>query len=298
MPNRLKEYFRYLPPGPQERQWGLYVTGAGYQLTDPEEHYPPPGHPITHNFSWDRGRVLDQYGIVYLVQGEGEFDSKQTGLCHLNVGDAIIIFPGFWHRYRPVKKIGWKEYWVLFQGEDAERMQQRGFITPEKPILRAGLADTIIDPFLHILDGIRAEPVGFQQMIAASTMQIIAATLGAVRKQEMGSHIFEKIKQAKALLEQDLRELPLMENIAEELQMSRAQFFRVFRKHTGLTPYQYHLELKLNRARQMLCDSEFSVEQIARILGFKNVCHFSKLFKNKVGMAPTPWRMNRHIQDS
>jgi len=127
-------------------------------------------------------------------------------------------------------------------------------------------------------------------VIAAGTMQIIAAMLGAARKHEAGSHIHDQVRRAKAMLEEDVVGLPLMEGIAAELGMSRAHFFRIFKEHTGLTPYQYHLELKLNRARQMLRNSDLAVKQIARLLGFSNVYHFSKFFKNKTGLAPTPWR--------
>lgn len=290
MPNRLKEYFRYLPPGPRDRQWGLYATGAGYQPVPAGNHYPPKGHPASHSFAWERGRVLDQFGVVYLVNGEGEFDSKASGSCHLKKGDAFLVFPGVWHRYRPITAVGWEVYWVHFQGEDAQRMQERGFISPEDPVLNVGLDDAVLDPFIHLLDWLRTEPAGFQQMIAAATMQIVAAMLGAARNQAAGSHIHEQVRRAKAMLEEEVGGLPLMEGIAAKLNMSRAHFFRIFKEQTGLSPYQYHLELKLNRARQMLRNSDLPVKQIARLLGFSNVYHFSKFFKNKTGMSPTPWR--------
>lgn len=290
MPNRQREFFRYLPPGPRDRQWGLYATAAGYQPVPPGNPYPPKGHPASHDFAWERGRVLDQFGVVYLVHGTGEFDSKLTGLGRLTKGDAFLVFPGVWHRYRPVSTVGWEVYWVHFQGEDAQRLQQRDFITPEKPVLKVGLDDAVVDPFVHLLDWLRTEPVGFQQMIAAGTTQIIAAMLGAARNQASGSHIHDQVRRAKALLEEDLESPPRMDDIAVELDVSRAHFFRIFKEHTGLTPYQYHLELKLNRARRMLRNSDLSVKHIARVLGFSNVYHFSKLFKNKVGLSPTPWR--------
>ena len=40
----------------------------------------------------------------------------------------------------------------------------------------------------------------------------------------------------------------------------------------------------------MLRNSDLAVKYIARSLGFSNVYHFSKLFKSKIGLAPTPWR--------
>jgi AraC-like DNA-binding protein len=296
MLNRLEEYFRYIPSSPRDRQWGLYVTGAGYQPVLPQAPYPPIGHPSTHYFAWERGRVLDQFGIIYLVRGKGEFESEATGKRQLEKGDVLFLFPEMWHRYRPVHNVGWEVYWVHFQGEDAWRLKNRNFITPKEPICRIGLNDAVLDLFVRLLDWLHAEPVHFQQIIAANTLQIIANTQGAVSNQAIESRLHEQIRKAKALLEGNLQGLPQMDAVAAELEMSRAQFFRIFKEHVGLSPYQYHLELKFNRARQLLQNSDLSIKQIAQIIGFGSVYHFSKFFKNKTGVAPTHWKHQRRLR--
>ena len=48
-----------------------------------------------------------------------------------------------------------------FNGDDAKRLQQRGFITPREPVLRVALDDTIVHPFVRMLDCVRAQSVGF-----------------------------------------------------------------------------------------------------------------------------------------
>jgi transcriptional regulator GlxA family with amidase domain len=48
--------------------------------------------------------------------------------------------------------------------------------------------------------------------------------------------------------------------------------------------------LKVQRAREMLRDSDMPVKQVAGMLGFQSVYHFSTLFKRKTGMSPTRWR--------
>ncbi len=292
MSNRIQEYFQYLPVRPRDRDWGLYVTGAGYQPILPGSHYPPNAQPAAHTFVWQRGRVMDQYGVVYLVHGQGEFQSTWTDLRKVAVGDAIVVFPGVWHRFRPLCSVGWQVYWVHFQGEDAQRLQNRGFLRPEEPVLRVGLNEIVLDPFVRLVDRLRTEPAGFQHMIAADTLQIISAMLGGSCCRSAS----DPIHQAKALLEQTTSGVPLMEDIARRLDMSRAHFFRVFKEQTGLTPYQYHLKLKVNRARQMLRHSNASIKQIARALGFRDVYHFSQFFKKQTGIAPTPWRRSQPFE--
>ena len=72
--------------------------------------------------------------------------------------------------------------------------------------------------------------------------------------------------------------------------MSYAHFRRLFKQQTGLSPYQYHLQLRINRARELLHGTTLSVKQVAARLNFENPYHFSKIFKRKTGMAPHHFR--------
>jgi transcriptional regulator GlxA family with amidase domain len=76
-----------------------------------------------------------------------------------------------------------------------------------------------------------------------------------------------------------------MQKLARSLHLSYAHFRRIFKQQTGLSPYQYHLQLRINRAREMLHGTTLTVKQVARQLNFENAYHFSKIFKRKAGMA-------------
>jgi AraC-like DNA-binding protein len=72
--------------------------------------------------------------------------------------------------------------------------------------------------------------------------------------------------------------------------MSYAHFRRVFKQQSGLSPYQYHLQLRIHRAREMLHSTTLAVGQVAARLNFPNPYYFSKIFKKKTGMSPSLWR--------
>jgi AraC-like DNA-binding protein len=286
----LDEYYRYLPVSERGRQWGLHVTGAGYARVSPGSPYPRRGHPATHEFAWVKGRVLHEYAIVYISDGEGQFQSHAAGERALSAGTAILLFPDVWHRYRPLEATGWEEYWVCFAGDHAVRLQDRGFIAPEEPILKTGTDETILHGFTTVLDRVHSEPVGFEQLIAACVWEILAAVLGAARRREKGSRQHDLVRQAKRMLEDRAEGLPVIEDLASELGLSTSRFQHIFKEHTGLSPYQYHLNLKVNRAREILQGSDLPVKQVARMLQFRSVYHFSTLFKKKTGLSPSQWR--------
>ncbi len=290
--SKTNEYYRYLPISPRDREWGLFVTGAGYRNVPPNSPYPRREHvhPPSHEYSWQRGRRFHEYAIVYLSDGRGEFESWQSGRMAFGPGTTLLLFPDVWHRYRPVREIGWREYWVTFHGDVAERMQRYGFIKPETAVLATGLDDGIIRSFKAILDRLRSETAGFQQLIAADTLGIIAAVLAAERNRWADSRACDLVRRAKVAIEEQTETLPVIENVADALGVSAGHLRRIFKQHTGLSPYQYHLQLKISRAKLMLRESDMPIKHIARQLGFHNVYHFSKLFKKMTNAPPNRWR--------
>jgi AraC-like DNA-binding protein len=290
--SKTNEYYRYLPTSPRDREWGLFVTGAGYRDVPPNSPYPRREHihPPSHEYSWQCGRRFHEYAIVYLSDGRGEFESKQSGRTAFGPGTTLLLFPEVWHRYRPVREIGWREYWVTFHGDIADRLQQNGFIKPETPVVNTGLDDGIIRSFQAILDRLRSEMVGFQQLIAAETLAIIAGVLAAERNRWADSRRCELVRRAKAVIEEQSDDLPVIENLADSLGVSAGHLRRIFKQYTGLSPYQYHLQLKIGRAKLMLRESDMPIKHIASQLGFRNVYHFSKLFKKLAEAPPNRWR--------
>ncbi|MGH8023900.1 MAG: helix-turn-helix domain-containing protein, partial [Limisphaerales bacterium] len=65
--------------------------------------------------------------------------------------------------------------------------------------------------------------------------------------------------------------------------------------HTGLSPHQYLLELRLVRARSLLAETDLSIKEIALKTGFEDELYFSRLFRQKLNVTPTQWR-NRSRQ--
>ena len=66
--------------------------------------------------------------------------------------------------------------------------------------------------------------------------------------------------------------------------------FQAFKARTGLNPKQYQLQIRLQKAQDFLANTTKAVGEIAEILGFDSAFHFSKQFKDRVGLAPQAWR--------
>lgn len=80
------------------------------------------------------------------------------------------------------------------------------------------------------------------------------------------------------------------EQMARELGMSLPGFRKKFQKATGLPPGQYQRQIQINKAVELLRQSDLAVGEIAERLGFENVYYFSRFFKKKTGRPPISFR--------
>ncbi len=81
-----------------------------------------------------------------------------------------------------------------------------------------------------------------------------------------------------------------VDELARWAHLSRAQFVRRFRAVAGLSPLHFMMHARLERARQLIQDTDMTVEQIAYALGYSDVFFFSRQYKRYTGHAPSAFR--------
>ena len=83
---------------------------------------------------------------------------------------------------------------------------------------------------------------------------------------------------------------PSIGDLAEAARMSASHFIRVFKRSTGMTPHQYVLAHRVERAMGLLTRSECSVAEVADRTGYASPSHFVASFKQQMGMTPGTYR--------
>lgn len=106
--------------------------------------------------------------------------------------------------------------------------------------------------------------------------------------------LYDPIHRArKIMLEQCEAATLHFEGLAESVGLSYDFFRKEFRRKTGVSPKQYLLGLKLERAKELLLYTNDLVEEIAGRLGFNDGSHFAKFFRGKEGVGPIEFRGQR-----
>lgn len=81
-----------------------------------------------------------------------------------------------------------------------------------------------------------------------------------------------------------------LEDLSTLAGLTPSHFCRVFKRAVGLSPHQYLLKARLERAQQMLCQSEMSIAVVADLMGFTSQSHFNRAFRKQFGEAPNSYR--------
>jgi len=288
----MHNFHKYLAVTALEEEWGFYVTTVGYSRTDPNQVYPHnQEHPLTHSFTWNKGRILNGYYLVFISKGKGVFESALSQPTEIVAGTCFFLFPGVWHRYRPAPAVGWEEYWIGFKGSYPDQLMNKGFFSSNIPVVSPGLNDTLLALIRKILDNVRSATPGYHQVISGITLEILGLVHALSTHKDPDFDVDEQaVEKARFFLRENL-EGPLdMQLLLRELPMSYSKFRKMFKQATGESPNQYHLNLRLDKAKELLNTTHLNVTEVAYNLGFESVFYFSKLFKKKNGISPKSYR--------
>ena len=283
---------KYLVANERDAKWGLTVSTVGYDDVGESEHYPTKGHADGYYFDMDKGRELNEYQMLYLLEGDGFFRSHITGEKSIKAGDIFLLFPGVWHSYGPRKHSVWKSYWIGFKGRNMDDRVHGGFLSPEKPIYRVGFSAEIVELYEKALRAAQEEAAYSQQLLAGIVNHLIGTMYALERNIVLNknqTHV-EMISRARLRIREALESDLTIQQLAEDMGVSYSNFRKLFKEHTGLSPALYQQDLRLQRAKELLSTTKFSIKEIAYRLNFDSPDYFSSKFRMKTGMKPSDFR--------
>ncbi|MBW4643233.1 MAG: AraC family transcriptional regulator [Goleter apudmare HA4340-LM2] len=100
----------------------------------------------------------------------------------------------------------------------------------------------------------------------------------------------QKLRQATEYIQVHLGEDLSLSEIANELGMSQYYFCHLFKRSTGMSPHQYLIQQRVERAKHLLEQPERTITAISLECGFANQSHFAKCFRKHTGMNPKQFR--------
>lgn len=286
--------FKYLLVGEQDRNFGLWVNTVGFQSISKGENYPLNGHPSGYYFNIAKGRTLREYQLLYITQGEGYFESTSIQKVKIEKGSLIMLFPNQWHTYSPSVETGWNEYYIGFEGPIIDRIIKSGFFSKESPVMNIGFHENIVNLYSRTIEVAKEGKMASQQYLAGLVLHMLGKIMSISKNNELvDDESSQKIEQAKIIMNENIYKDLDTKEIAVLLNVSYSWFRKIFKTYTGYAPAQYFMELKINKAKELLAETSLSVKEITFQLNFNSPEHFFSLFKRKTGFTPISYRNYR-----
>ncbi len=166
----------------------------------------------------------------------------------------------------------------------------RDFFDATSPVFKMGLNSNLLGIFQRLVDTVSSSYEGYHQVTAGITLQLPGLVHSIVNKADIYDDTTQLILKAAFLMKENLEREIDVQQLVKELPMGYSKFRKVFKKQTGVSPTQYHINLRIDKAKELLMATHLSINEVASHVGFDSVFYFSRLFKQKTGFPPKVFR--------
>lgn len=257
---------------PFQNNLGLAVYRSGLQRCAPDH-------------AWGPG-VRDHYLIHYVLSGKGEFHTGDKSHS-LSAGDGFLVVPGVLSSYQADHEEPWEYCWVGFHGADAGRLVRETGLSAQSPLFHYD-DDTLGERLLNIYRCTGPNPSDEAEMTAA-LLHFLSALMvlnGAQAHRSNAGYAY--VDRSIQFIDYNYsREDLNVEQIAANAGISRSHLYRLFLRHTAMTPNEYLTKYRINKAADLLRNGGLSVGEAAYSTGFSDQLYFSRVFKRLKGVPPS-----------
>lgn len=274
-PGRTTEakYF-YFDTAPNEEQ-SLAIVCGGYEKCARDYIIDRAGYPYSFIKFTTKGRgTLRAYGKEYKLS-PGTISGFPTGCPHRYESDPA----------NPMEHI-----FITFVGTKTKRFFEMSRLRDEGAVQVADYSEIsdLANRILH--KGLEKEE--YAQQICCNYLEILMLEISRniIRQQKQIPASFATYLKCRRFIDDSFSEIIAPGDAAEYCGINVRYMSSLFKRFGESTPGQYIMNLKLNKAANLLLTSELNVKTIAKMVGFEDPYHFSKNFKKFHGQSPSEYR--------
>jgi len=229
----------------------------------------------------------DHFLIHFVRRGRGTF---RTGGRTRQVagGQCFLIFPDTPAQYRADDEFPWSYSWIGFTGPALAETLKGWGLTPDAPVLSFDDTCRAFYYMEEIMES-RWDIPGTEWRVIGNLLKILGelerfACSG--RQADQDSHVQKALK----YMDRNYTRPIGVADIVDHVCLERSYFSRLFREKTGETLRDYLHRYRMDKAMELLLATSYSIEIVARSVGFRDPLHFSRNFKKQTGYSPSEYR--------
>ncbi|TSB46495.1 helix-turn-helix domain-containing protein [Alkalicoccobacillus porphyridii] len=260
----------------------IRLSNVGWETrSDPSYYY----HGLTrpHN----DGYVIFQYTL----SGEGclDYEGKHYSI---KPGDAFFVSVPSDHRYYfPKDGQPWEFVFLTLGGQEAEHIWKR-IVSVNGPVSSIGQNEPIIKQLFSIIQETKSDRLDdpFQASLHGYQFLLSCMKHFLYDIEEEDETEPQSFKQATRFIEENYHTPLTLEEIADNVMLSRYALIRMFKQHAGKTPIQYVNHLRIQQACKLLILTNKPIKEIAEEVGYANANYFNKAFRKAMDMSVGTFR--------
>ncbi len=186
----------------------------------------------------------------------------------------------------------WHVMWVHFRGANArayyEIFNEKNGKKPVGQLRDLNEAVHVINRLLLLYS---EDNTGIKTDVEASLLltELLALCITSSTEQE-GNIVPQTVNFLKEYISKNYDKKLSLDSLSVACSTSKYHMQRLFKKHTGQTPAEYILFVRISKAKELLRTGNLSVDEIAYLVGIENVSYFINIFKKQVGTTPHRFR--------
>lgn len=251
-----------------------YLTDVGF-FPKAKEHYR------------EREDGADQYILIYCTEGKGIIEVENQ-IYRLEKSDAFCIPRNVRHKYYADEKEPWSILWVHFKGDNTNY-----FPLEERKIVHINSrhSDNRMMVLFNLLFRVLERNYTIGNFIYISqVLSLILSEIYFREKVDESSVQDRHVTMVIRYMYQHLRENLTLEEISEEVQLSKSYLNAVFKAQTGKSPVEFFIHLKMQEACKLLKSTDYYIYEVSSELGYTDQYYFSRIFKKVVGVSPKDYK--------
>ncbi|OGV36068.1 MAG: hypothetical protein A2X48_17550 [Lentisphaerae bacterium GWF2_49_21] len=226
-----------------------------------------------------KSRTFEQSLLLYCLDGRGSFRLGETTYAIGN-GDIFYTPAHFNHGYECDPLVGWNLKWLHFSGSYAENLLRIAGFSAVSPVRNIGQNDSVSRGFDRMRSILKSKQMDYSIDATRAFIDVLVELIKVSEPKDMSRNLLEAV----TLESQNL------ESAARKAGYSKFHFCRLFKKVTGVTPWTYAVNLKLDKAKELLMNSDVSVKEVALSVGINDPNYFTRIFAKYAGMSPVKYR--------
>jgi len=256
----------------------LYITDIGY--------YPK----ASHHFR-ERKEGINQTILIYSVGGKGTIIVLGKEV-QLNADHFFIIPEGVSHAYYADGKDPWSIYWIHFTGGKAKHIARP--ILQQVPVMRSNISriNDRLELFNEIFQSLaRGYSMESLEYVNLSLPRLIASFTHLSQYRSLNEQVTkDPVSQSISFMIENLNRKLKLEELSSAVKLSTSHFSRLFSSRTRHSPIDYFIQLKIQRSCRLLDNTNLSIAEVAREMGFEDQFYFSRQFRRVMKMSPREYR--------